>query len=265
MKSVLDFSRFKQERQPIAMVTCYDHWSAQLIAGTPIDAVLVGDSAAMVMHGHDSTVHATLEMMAAHTAAAARGLRGQVFLVADIPFPLHRLGRERALEAADVLMKAGAQAVKLEGVRGHAEVVHHLVESGVPVMGHLGLTPQSVHQLGGYRVQAREEQAARELLADAKALEAAGAFSIVLECIPSRLAEQVTAALTIPTIGIGSGARCDGQILVLQDVLGLNEGFRPKFLRTYLEGGELVRGALGRYAEDVKKVAFPAREESFSG
>lgn len=265
MKSVLEFSRFKQERQPITMVTCYDAWSAKLIAQSPIDAVLVGDSAAMVMHGHESTVHARLDLMAAHTAAAARGLGGAVFLVADLPFPLHRLGRERALEAADVLLKAGAQAVKLEGFRGHEDTVHHLVESGVPVMGHLGLTPQSVHQLGGYRVQGRQEEEAERLVDDALGLQAAGAFSIVLECIPASLAARVTRDLVVPTIGIGSGVQCDGQILVLQDLLGLNDGFRPKFLRTYLEGSELVRDALRRYADDVKSAAFPAREESFSG
>lgn len=264
MKSVLDFMRYKQERQPITMVTCYDAWSAKLIAGSPIDAVLVGDSLAMVMHGHDSTVHAHLEMMAAHTAAAARGLEGKTFLVADLPFPLHRLGKARALEAADVLMKAGANAIKLEGLRGHEDVVHHLVESGIPVMGHLGLTPQSVHQLGGYRVQGRNLDAAEQLLADARGLQDAGAFSVVLECIPADLAERVTGSLSIPTIGIGSGVRCDGQILVLHDLLGMNEGFRPKFLRTYLDGANLIKGALTQYTDDVKSQAFPAREESFS-
>ncbi len=263
MKSVLEFARFKQERQPITMVTCYDAWSAQLIAGTPIDAVLVGDSGAMVMHGHDSTVHATLEMMEAYTAAAARGLKGARFLISDIPFPYHRLGCERALEAADRLMKAGAQAIKLEGVRGHADVVAHLVGSGIPVMGHLGLTPQSVHQLGGYRVQARDSEAAVQLEADARALEEAGAFAVVLECIPGVLAERVTAALEIPTIGIGSGVHCDGQVLVLQDLLGLNETFRPKFVRTYLDGSKLIKSALSQYADDVKKAAFPGAEESF--
>jgi len=264
MKSVLEFSRHKQERQPISMVTCYDAWSARLIADSPIDAVLVGDSAAMVMHGHESTVHARLELMAAHTAAAARGLAGQTFLVGDLPFPLHRLGKERALEASDVLMKAGAQAVKLEGFRGHEDVVVHLVESGVPVMGHLGLTPQSVHQMGGYRVQARDDAAAEQLLADARGLEQAGAFALVLECIPAPLAARVTEALAIPTIGIGSGVQCDGQVLVLQDLLGLNDGFKPKFLRTYLDGADLVKDALRRYSEYVKSAAFPAREESFS-
>jgi 3-methyl-2-oxobutanoate hydroxymethyltransferase len=264
MKSLLEFIRHKQERQPISMVTSYDAWSARLIAQVPVDAVLVGDSGSMVMDGHSSTVHADLDSMARHTAAVARGLKEQTFLIADLPFPTHRLGLTEALKSADVLLKAGAQAVKLEGVRGHEDTVRGLVESGVPVMGHLGLTPQSVHQLGGYRVQARDSAAAEQLLADARKLEELGAFAIVLECIPSDLAATVTKTLQIPTIGIGSGVHCDGQILVLQDLLGLNEGFRPKFLRTYLDGAELVKGALERYVADVKSEAFPAEQESFS-
>ena len=262
MQRVTDFLRARQKGTPIVMTTCYDAWSAQLIAQTPVDAVLVGDSAAMVMHGHDATVHATTEMMAAHTAAVARGLTGKV-IVGDMPFPTHRLGKDTATRTADALLKAGAHAVKLEGARGHLDTVHHLVESGVPVMGHLGLTPQSVHALGGYKVQGKGDAAATQLLEDAKALEDAGVFGLVLEVIPADLAGQVTEALTIPTIGIGSGPQCSGQILVLQDLLGLNDGFQPKFLRTYLDGAALVKDALSRYAEDVKAARFPSREESF--
>ncbi len=264
MKSLLEFARFKQERQPISMVTSYDAWSAQLIAQTAIDVVLVGDSAAMVMGGHASTVHADIETMAAHTGAVARGLNGQIFLVSDLPFPTHRMGLNEALKSADQLLKVGAQAVKLEGVRGHEDTVRGLVESGVPVMGHLGLTPQSVNQLGGYRVQARDAEAADQLLEDARSLERLGAFAVVLECIPTELAAAVTEALEIPTIGIGSGVHCDGQVLVLQDLLGLNEGFKPKFLRTYLDGAGLVKDALARFDSDVKTQAFPAKKESFS-
>lgn len=263
MKSVTDFQRFCDEGQPISMVTCYDTWSARLIANSPIDAALIGDSASMVMHGHESTVHASLEMMAFHTAAVSRGIGGK-FTIADIPFPLHRMGKEAAMKAVDMLMKAGASAVKLEGARGHLETVEHIVGSGVPVMGHLGLTPQSVHQLGGHRVQARDDASAQQLLADARALQDAGCFSIVLECIPAAVAQMVTAELIIPTIGIGSGVNCNGQVLVLQDLLGMNEGFRPRFLRTYLDGGALIRDALGRYDRDVKAAAYPAKEESFA-
>lgn len=263
MKRVTDFARFRAEGNPISMVTCYDAWSARIIAESPVDAVLVGDSVAMVMHGHPDTVHATTEMMATHTAAVRRGL-GEKFLVTDIPFPEHRKGIPAAMECVDRIMKAGASAVKIEGAEGHLDVISHIVGSGVPVMGHLGLTPQSVHQFGGYRVQGREEAAARQIELDALALQEAGVFSIVLECVPAELAGRITEKLTIPTIGIGSGVQCSGQILVLQDVLGMNLGFRPKFLRTYLDGAASIAAALGRYDADVKACAYPSMEESFS-
>jgi len=262
MRRITDFSRYHSEKQPISMVTCYDAWTARLLKDPPIDAVLVGDSVAMVMHGFDSTVHATTDMMATHTAAVRRGI-GDKWVVADLPFPVHRLGRTKALEAADTLMKAGANAVKLEGLRGHEGVVSHLVESGVPVMGHLGLTPQSVHQMGGYRIQGREARAADALVEDAKGLAAAGAFAIVLECIPSDLARRVSETLPVPTIGIGSGPHCSGQILVLQDLLGGNTEFKPRFVRTYAELATDIPAALQRFDEDVKRGAYPSVEESF--
>ncbi len=263
MKRVTDFARFRAEGNPISMVTCYDAWSAKLIADSPIDAVLIGDSVAMVMHGHPDTVHATTEMMASHTAAVRRGI-GDKFIVTDIPFPEHRKGIQAGMECVDSLMKAGANAVKLEGAQGHLDVVSHIVQSGVPVMGHLGLTPQSVHQMGGYRVQGREEAAAHHMELDAIALQEAGAFSIVLECVPSELAKRITDALTIPTIGIGSGVNCSGQILVLQDMLGMSLGFRPKFLRTYAEGAGSIQEAFVQYDSDVKQGLYPAEKESFS-
>lgn len=262
MKEVTDFSKFCSEGQPISMVTCYDSWSARLIADSPIDAVLVGDSVAMVMHGFPSTVHATTDMMALHTAAVRRGI-GERFVVADMPFPEHRKGIPAAMEAVDQLMKAGANAIKIEGAQGHLEVIHHVVESGVPVMGHLGLTPQSVNQLGGYRVQGKEEAGARQLEQDARALQEAGVFALVLECIPSGLAKRVTDSLTIPTIGIGSGPHCSGQILVLQDMLGMNPGFKPKFLRHFAEGRETIQSALVCYDEAVKGGHYPSASESF--
>lgn len=263
MKRVTEFARFRAEGNPISMVTCYDAWSARIIAETPVDAVLVGDSVAMVMHGYPDTVHADTAMMASHTAAVRRGI-GDRFVVTDIPFPEHRKGIPAAMESVDRIMKAGASAVKIEGAQGHLDVISHIVGSGVPVMGHLGLTPQSVHQLGGYRVQGKEEAAARQIELDALALQEAGVFSIVLECVPAELAEQSTAKLTIPTIGIGSGVQCSGQILVLQDVLGLNHGFRPKFLRTYADGAETFQQALTAYDRDVKASQYPSPEESFS-
>jgi 3-methyl-2-oxobutanoate hydroxymethyltransferase len=262
MKEVTEFSKFRSEGHPISMVTCYDSWSARLIAKSPIDAVLVGDSVAMVMHGFPSTVHATTEMMALHTAAVRRGI-GDRFVVADMPFPEHRKGIPAAMEAVDRLMKAGANAIKIEAAQGHLDVIQHVVESGVPVMGHLGLTPQSVNQLGGYRVQGKHEAGARQLELDALALQEAGAFALVLECIPSDLAKRVTESLTIPTIGIGSGPECSGQILVLQDMLGMNPGFKPKFLRHFADGGTTIQRALDQYDDAVKAGEYPSASESF--
>jgi len=263
MKRVTDFARFHAEGQPISMATCYDAWSARIISESKIDAVLVGDSLAMVMHGYPSTVHATTEMMATHTAAVRRGI-GESFVVADVPFPDHRKGLEAAMVSVDKLAKAGANAVKVEGARGHLDIIHHIVQSGIPVMGHLGLTPQSVNLIGGYRVQGRDEDGAGKLLEDARSLKEAGIFSLVLECVPADLARRVTEDLSIPTIGIGSGPHCSGQILVLQDLLGMNLGFKPRFLRTYLEGADKMITALNQYDEDVKASLFPSKEESFT-
>jgi 3-methyl-2-oxobutanoate hydroxymethyltransferase len=185
-------------------------------------------------------------------------------VVTDLPFPEHRKGIAEAMRSVDAIMKAGANAVKIEGIQGHADVISHIVGSGVPVMGHLGLTPQSVHQLGGYRVQGRDDASAMVMEEDALALQDAGAFAIVLECIPVDLAARITDVLSIPTIGIGSGSFCSGQILVLQDLLGMNLGFRPKFLRTFMEGAESIQTALGNYDHHVKTGSYPSAEESFT-
>ncbi len=259
---IQDFARKKREGVPISMVTCYDSWSAALIAETDIDCVLVGDSLAMVVYGHDTTLPADIDTMAAHTAAVRRGMPDK-FLIGDLPFLSYRKGLDVAVSNVGKLMSAGANAVKLEGASGNVELVQHLVESGVPVMGHLGLTPQSVHQLGGFRVQARGEEAAARLAEQARALENAGCFALVLEAVPAEVAGDVTAALEIPTIGIGAGSRVDGQVLVLQDLLGVNTAFRPKFVRTWLDGSTLIRSALQAYHNDVTSGAFPNGEESY--
>ncbi|MDP9055138.1 MAG: 3-methyl-2-oxobutanoate hydroxymethyltransferase [Acidobacteriota bacterium] len=244
------------------MVTCYDHTFARLLARSPIDGILVGDSAAMVMHGHSSTVSASVEIMRMHTEAVARGAPDK-FIVTDMPFLSFRKGLGAAMDTAAVLMTAGAQAVKLEGVDGHEDVVRRLAESGVPVMGHLGLQPQSVNAYGGFHVQGRADEDAREITRRAQVLEELGAFAVVLECVPAGLAAEITRTLRIPTIGIGAGAGCDGQILVLQDLLGLNPGFQPKFVRPFLDGARTVLDALGRFDEEVKAGTFPAVEESY--
>lgn len=245
------------------MVTAYDAWTARLLAGTPVDCLLVGDSVMMVMHGERDTLGATVELMALHTRAVARGAPDKL-IVADFPFLAVRKGRAQALDCAAELLRAGAHAVKIEGLRGHADVIAHLVESGIPVMGHLGLQPQSVHALGGYTVQGRAADEATRLREDAVALQAAGAFAIVLECIPARLARAVTAALRVPTIGIGAGAGCDGQVLVLHDLLGLDPAFKPRFVRRFADGATLVQQGVTRYAAAVRARKFPAGKESFS-
>jgi 3-methyl-2-oxobutanoate hydroxymethyltransferase len=260
--NVLDFQRMKNEGRKISMVTCYDYSSARAVADSNIDCILVGDSLAMVMHGHPTTLSATTAMMALHTAAVARGAPTK-FIVADLPFLSYRKGLKDAMDSVPELMSAGAHAVKLEGVRGHADIVRHIVESGVPAMGHLGLTPQSINLLGGMKVQARTDTAVEILAAQARELEEAGCFSLVLECVPSEAARKVTDLLTIPTIGIGAGPNVDGQVLVYQDVLGLNPGFKPKFLRVYANTFGVIQAALNAYDRDVKGGGFPSDSESY--
>jgi 3-methyl-2-oxobutanoate hydroxymethyltransferase len=262
MRNPTDMAAARAEGRTISMVTCYDTWSARIIAATDIDCILVGDSVAMVMHGHDTTIPADVDMMRLHVAAARRGAPERL-LIADMPFLAHRKGLRYAMEAVDLLMKAGAQGVKIEGAGDTVELIRHIVDSGVPVMGHLGLTPQSIHAFGGYRVQGRGEQAAAAIHTEALRLQEAGCFALVLEVVPAALAAEVTETLEIPTIGIGAGPHTSGQVLVLQDLLGLQPEFRPHFLRTFLDGFDLLRDALDRYDEAVKSGAYPSAEESY--
>ena len=258
----MEFLQRKKERKKISMVTCYDFWSAKLLNDTDIDCLLVGDSLAMVMHGFDSTLAADIELMALHTRAVQRGAP-EKFIVADMPFLSTRKGLELAMNGVEALMKSGANAVKLEGAAGHLDLVRHIVESGVPVMGHLGLTPQSVHQLGGFKVQGKSSDCEERLATEAKSLQDAGAFSLVFECIPSSLAKTISEGLEIPVIGIGAGSEVDGQVLVLQDMLGMNSQFKPKFLRHYAQGAELLQSALQTFHQDVIERRFPSDEESY--
>ncbi|HVT74371.1 MAG TPA: 3-methyl-2-oxobutanoate hydroxymethyltransferase [Lacunisphaera sp.] len=260
MKSLLDFARAKREARPVVVVTAYDALMARLVAASEVDAILVGDSAAMVVHGYPATVHANIAMMCTHTAAVRRGAPG-VFVVTDMPFLSVRQGREAAVRDAGALVQAGATAVKIEGVAGHEDVIAHLVGSGIPVMGHLGLTPQSVNQLGGHRLQATSPEAAARVRTEAGVLEKLGAFALVLECVPASLAAEISRERTVPVIGIGAGAGTDGQVLVLSDLLGLDPTFKPRFARRYLDGHEAVTGALNRFVHDVRAARFPAREE----
>lgn len=262
MNSIQLFHDKKRKKEKILMLTCYDYPSAQIINETSIDALLVGDSVAMAIHGHTTTLTASIEMMELHTQAVARG--SNKFIVADLPFLSYRKSLSENMLAVEKLMKAGAHALKLEGADDNLEFIKYLVNSGVPVMGHLGLTPQSTHQLGGFKVQGRDDQSQIKIQKDALDLQNAGCFSIVLECVPTQLAQQISSQLNIPTIGIGAGAETDGQILVLQDMLGFNPKFQPKFLKTYGQAFDSFKTAIELYCQEVKTKEFPAPQHSYS-
>ena len=259
-----DFRRMKQEGQPIAMLTAYDYPTATLVDASGIDAILVGDSLGNVVLGYDSTVPVTMEDIIHHLRAVTRGAN-RAMVIGDLPFLSYHISREESVRNAGRLMQEGlAQAVKLEGGREVAETVRAITAAGIPVMGHLGLTPQSVHQLGGFKVQGKDGEAARKLLEDAKALEQAGAFAIVLECIPQQLAGVLTEALSIPTIGIGAGGRCDGQVLVINDLLGMFSDFTPKFVKQYANLKEQIIQACAAYKDEVKGRVFPEPQHVFN-
>lgn len=265
-KTIADFKSMKAEGKKIAMLTAYDASMARLLAASgEIDVLLVGDSLGMVMLGYDSTVPVTMEEMVHHAKAVRRGAP-EAFVVCDMPFGSYQGGEREALHNALRLMKeAGCDAVKLEGGLGVCPVVRFLVDAGVPVMAHIGLTPQTAGQLGGFKLQGKGLEDARRLLAEAKGLEAAGAFAVVLECIPSGLAEVISEQLAMPTIGIGAGPHCDGQVLVINDLLGMFEKFLPKFVKKYCDLAPLIKEGVAGYAAEVRAGAFPAQEHSFLG
>ena len=252
----------KREGRRLVMLTAYDAGFARTLDDAGVDLVLVGDSLGMVVQGHDSTLPVSVADIAYHTACVARGL-SKALLIADLPFQADATP-ERALDASTRCLQAGAAMVKLEGAGHKLEVIRFLVEREIPVCGHLGLTPQSVLRLGGYKVQGRDERAAARLVEDARAIVDAGASLLVLECVPSRVAADVTAAIAIPTIGIGAGPRCDGQVLVLHDLLGVNSGHRrPKFVKDFLADGGSIAGAARAFAEAVREGRFPDAEHSY--
>jgi 3-methyl-2-oxobutanoate hydroxymethyltransferase len=254
----------KRRREPIVMVTAYDYPSGRIADAAGIDIVLVGDSAAMTVLGNDSTVPATMEEMLMLTRAAARGAE-RPLVVADMPFGSFQVSDEDAVRNGVRFVKeAGAEAVKLEGAGATLSRVIALVGAGIPVMGHVGLTPQSATMLGGFRAQGRTAEKARHLLQDARALEAAGCFAVVLEAVPAQVAARITESLAVPTIGIGSGRGCDGQVLVFHDLLGLYDGKAPRFVKRYADLAVETRSALERYAADVRSGSFPAEEHTYS-
>ena len=260
-----DLREMKREGERIAVLTCYDHLFARLLDGAGLDVVLVGDSVGQVVLGHDSTLPVTVDEMIHHASAVRRGLEGPL-LVVDMPFLSYQPSDAEAVrQGGRILKESGAEAVKLEGGNEQARSrTRALVSSGIPVMGHLGLTPQSVHRWGGYGVRGRGEEGER-IRRRARELEEAGCFALVLEMVPTSLAREVTADLEIPTIGIGAGPACDGQVLVLPDMLGLNEGFEPRFLRKFAELAGDVRGAVIDYIGAVKEGDYPSPEESYDG
>lgn len=259
-----DFLRMKREGEKIAILTCYDYLFARLLSESRVDAVLVGDSVGQVLLGYGSTLPVTLEDMIHHTAAVRRGLEGPM-LILDMPFLSYQVSDEEALRNAGRVMKeTGCEAVKIEGGDEAAlSRIRRLVGAGIPVMGHVGLTPQAMHKLGGYRVTGRDEEEAETLFAQARDLEEAGCFSLVLELVPTPLARRISEALAIPTIGIGAGPACDGQVLVLHDMLGLNTDFEPRFLRRFGGLGEAARAAVADYVEAVKDGGYPSDAESY--
>jgi len=261
--TVTDFLRKKAQGERLVVLTCYDALFARLLDESDVDVLLVGDSVNQVLAGAATTLSATLDQMIYHTTIVRRGAT-RAMVVCDMPFLSYQVSREEAVRnCGRVLAETGCQGVKLEGGQPMAATVRALVDVGIPVMGHIGLTPQSVHALGGYRVQGRDDKTAERLKADAKALEDAGAFAIVLELVPAPLAADISQSLAIPTIGIGAGPGCDGQVLVLHDMLGLNDQFSAKFVKRYATLADTVRDAVKRYGDDVRKGRYPDSEHSF--
>lgn len=258
-----DFNRKKQRHEKISMLTCYDYPSACILEESNVDCALVGDSLAMAVHGFQSTVMATIDMMVLHTEAVARGIKNK-FIISDLPFLCHRTSQSDTVHNVKRLIQAGAHAIKIEGGDlNTCEIISHLVTSGIPIMGHIGLTPQSVLQLGGYKIQGKVKEQGEEIKQQALKLEAAGCFAIVIECVPEALAKEISEALNIPTIGIGAGAHTNGQVLVWHDLFGLQDQFNLTFVKRYMQGKDQLLTAINTYADEVTSVKFPTAEYCF--
>lgn len=255
--------KMKEDKQKISMLTAYDYPTAKLLDDAQVDGILVGDSLGMVVLGYEDTTQVTMEDMLHHVKAVSRGVKNSL-VIADMPFLSYHLGIEKAVYNAGRFIQEGkAQAVKLEGGKEVVEEIKAIIKAGIPVMGHIGLTPQSIHNLGGYYVQGKTEEQAKKLIEDAKILEEAGVFAIVLELVPAEIASIISTQIAIPTIGIGAGAGCDGQILVTHDLIGLYQGSVPKFVKQYCEVGKSIEEAVNSYNKDVKAGLFPNEEHSF--
>lgn len=258
------FAKAKLNKEKITMLTAYDYSTAKLLDQAGVDSILVGDSLGMVMLGYESTLKVTMEDMIHHTKAVVRGAK-DAMVIADLPFLSYHISPEDAVRnAGRLIQEGGAQAVKLEGGREVIPVIEAIIRAQIPVVGHLGLTPQSVNILGGYKVQGKEEKAARKIIEDACLLEEAGVFSIVLECVPEKLSELITNKINVPTIGIGAGNVCDGQVLVVHDMLGTFTDFKPKFVKSYGDIGQKTKESVKKYIEEVKDSQFPSKEHTFT-
>ncbi|MBL90990.1 MAG: 3-methyl-2-oxobutanoate hydroxymethyltransferase [Myxococcales bacterium] len=260
--TIPEIMAFKNDGQKIAMLTCYDATFAQLLDQAEVPMLLVGDSLGMVYKGEENTLSVTVDEVAYHTKAVARGSQ-KAHIVADMPFMSYHGSEKDAVINAGKLLQAGAQSVKLEGGKAIVPMIKKMVDAGIPVMGHIGLMPQKVHMMGGFKVQGKDKAGQEQILEDAQALVSAGVFGMVLEGIPSDVAQEVTQSVPVPTIGIGAGSACDGQVLVIYDLLGFNQNFRPKFVKTYFEGGNAIQEACQNYVNDVVSGTFPSEKYSF--
>lgn len=263
-KTILDMQRMKAAAEKISVLTSYDYPFTRIMDECGVDVILVGDSVGVVFDGYDNTLPVTIEEMIYHSRAVVRA-RPKALVVADMPFLSYQVDfRDARLNAGRLIKEGGAEAVKLEGGKGVADIIQAIVEIDIPVMAHVGLTPQSIHRMGGYKVQGKQEEQAERLLEDALAVEKAGAFAVVLEGIPLKLAKKITEELTIPTIGIGAGPYCDGQVLVIHDILGLCEKYSPKFVKKYADCRAVIHDAVASYISEVKKGEFPTEGHSFN-
>ena len=262
--SVLEsFKQLKADGKKIVVVTSYEYWSAKILNETDVDGILIGDDSSMVIHGHENTMNSNVETIAMHTRAVRKGAKDK-FLIAAMPFMSNRKGFKEAMENVEILMKAGANALKIEGVDGNEELYAHLTQSGIPTIGHIGLTPTHHNAIGGFKAQGKTKESEQKNIAEAKQLEKLGCISIVLEAVPQLVGAVVRDAVPIPVVGVGAGVDVDGQALVLPDMLAFSTDFKPKFVRTYLDGASLIKNAVNQFAADVHAETFPAAAETYA-
>ena len=263
MSLLQNFKNLKKDGKKLVVVTSYDYWSSRILSDTDIDGILIGDCSQMIMHGDHDTLGSNVDLIAMHTRAVKKGAPNKM-LIAAMPFMANRKGLKDAMDNVETLIKAGANAVKIEGVDGNEELIAHLAESGIPVIGHVGLTPSHHNMVGGFKVQGKTLEGEIKIVNDAKRLEELGAVCVVVEAVPAHVGEAVRDAISVPAVGVGAGIHMDGQALVLQDMLGMCVDFKPKFVRTYMYGADLMKDAVNQFAADVHAEAFPSQKETYA-